>query len=154
MKKYILLLSAIVITLASCTNNAALVEAAKQTRIDDSTIRAYFASNPQIKAIKDSSGLYYQVVKQGTGGSPDINSVVTVNYTCGLIGGRMYDKGSDFSSPLSGLVKAWQIGMPHVKAGGNIVLYAPSRLAYGAGGAGPIPENAVLVFDIDLTSFK
>jgi FKBP-type peptidyl-prolyl cis-trans isomerase FkpA len=77
-----------------------------------------------------------------------------VNYTCSLIGGRRYDSGSDFSAPLEGLVKAWQIGMLHVKAGGSILLFVPSRLAYGPSPAGPIPGNTVLAFDINLISFK
>ena len=153
MKKYILLLSAIVITIVSCTNGPS-VEMAQQAKTDDSTITAYLAANPAIKATKDPSGLYYQVVKQGTGAYPTANSVVTVNYTCSLIGGRRYDSGDDFTRPLSDLVKAWQIGVPHIKAGGNIMLYVPSHLAYGPSGAGPIPENAVLAFDIDLISFK
>ncbi|MDN5284482.1 MAG: peptidylprolyl isomerase [Mucilaginibacter sp.] len=154
MTKYILLLSAIMITLASCSSKPS-ASVAKQAGIDDSIIRVYLAANPAIKAVKDSSsGLYYQVTKLGTGPYPTENSFVTVNYTCSLIGGRRFDQGSDFSSSLSGLVKAWQIGVPHVKAGGNIVLFVPSRLAYGPAGAGPIPENAVLTFDIDLTSFQ
>ena len=153
MKKYILLLSIIIITLTSCSNNAS-VEVSKQARIDDSIIRVYLAANPAIKAVKDSSGLYYEITRQGTGAYPTENSVVTVDYTCSLLGGQRFDKGSDFSSPLSGLVKAWQIGVPHVKLGGHMVLFVPSRLAYGPSGAGPIPENAVLSFDIDLTGLK
>ena len=153
MTKYILLLSSFIIVLASCSSRPS-AGVAKQARIDDSIIRAYLTANPQIKAVKDPSGLYYEVTDQGTGAYPTENSVVMVNYTCSLIGGRRYDSGSDFSSPLSGLVKAWQIGVPHVKAGGNITLYVPSRLAYGPNGAGPIPENAVLTFDINLISFK
>jgi FKBP-type peptidyl-prolyl cis-trans isomerase FkpA len=70
------------------------------------------------------------------------------------MGGQLYDKGSNFSRPLSSLVKAWQIAVPHLKPGGNMVLYVPSHLAYGAGGAGPIPENAVLTFDIDLVKVQ
>lgn len=141
------------VILASCSRGPS-AGVARQARIDDSIISVYLAANPAIKAIKDSSGLYYQVIKPGTGAYPTENSFVTVNYTCSLIDGRRFDQGTNFSSPLSGLVKAWQIGVPHAKAGGNIVLYVPSRLAYGPNGAGPIPENAVLTFDIDLTSFK
>ncbi|MEN0054146.1 MAG: FKBP-type peptidyl-prolyl cis-trans isomerase [Mucilaginibacter sp.] len=152
MKKYLLILSAFVIVLASCTGPSAQVT--QQARVDDSIIRAYLKANPQIKAVKDPSGLYYQITDQGTGTFPKENSVVMVNYTCSLIGGRRYDSGSDFSAPLSGLIKAWQIGMPHLKPGGTMLLYVPSRLAYGPGGAGPIPGDAVLAFDINLISFK
>jgi FKBP-type peptidyl-prolyl cis-trans isomerase FkpA len=153
MTKYILLLSAFIMVLASCSSGPS-AGVAKQARIDDSIIRAYLTANPQIKAVKDPSGLYYQITDQGTGAYPAENAVVMVNYTCSLIGGRRYDSGSDFSSPLSGQIKAWQIGMPHLKAGGSMMLFVPSRLAYGPSGAGPIPGDAVLAFDINLISFK
>ncbi|MGN8068220.1 FKBP-type peptidyl-prolyl cis-trans isomerase [Mucilaginibacter sp. SG564] len=153
MKKYILLLSAFaLIVLASSCGGSMSAQMAQQAKIDDSLIRVYLKANPQIKAVKDPSGLYYQIIKPGTGVAPTESSTVTVNYTCSLMGGQLYDKGSNFSSPLSGLVKAWQIAVPHLKPGGNMVLYVPSHLAYGVNGAGPIPENAVLTFDIDLVS--
>ena len=151
MKKYILLLSAfaLIILISSCGGSLS-GQMAQQAKVDDSLIRVYLKANPQIKAVKDSSGLYYQIIKPGSGIAPTEGSTVTVNYTCSLMGGQLYDKGSNFSSPLSGLVKAWQIAVPHIKPGGNMVLYVPSHLAYGVNGAGPIPENAVLTFDIDL----
>ena len=153
MKKYILLLSAfaLIILVSSCGGSMS-AQMAQQAKVDDSLIRVYLKANPQIKAVKDPSGLYYQIIKPGTGVAPAEGSTVTVNYTCSLMGGQLYDKGSNFSSPLSGLVKAWQIAVPHLKPGGNMILYVPSHLAYGAAGAGPIPENAVLTFDIDLIS--
>jgi len=153
MRKYILLLSVLAIFLTSCGGSLS-GQMAQQAKVDDSLIRVYLKANPQIKAVKDPSGIYYQIIKPGTGIAPTEGSTVTVNYTCSLMGGQLYDKGSNFSSPLSGLVKAWQIAVPHLKPGGNIVLYVPSHLAYGAGGAGPIPENAVLTFDIDLISVQ
>lgn len=155
MKKYILLLSAFaLIILASSCGGSMSGQMAQQAKVDDSLIRVYLKSNPQIKAVKDPSGLYYQIIKPGTGVAPTEGSSVTVNYTCSLMGGQLYDKGSNFSSPLSGLVKAWQIGVPHLKPGGNMILYVPSHLAYGVNSAGPIPENAVLTFDIDLISVQ
>jgi FKBP-type peptidyl-prolyl cis-trans isomerase FkpA len=152
MTKYILILSAFMMVFASCSGPSA--QMVKQAKMDDSIIVAYLKANPQIKAVKDPSGLYYQITDQGTGAYPAENSVVMVNYTCNLIGGRRYDSGSDFSAPLSGLIKAWQIGMPHLKAGGSMLLFVPSGLAYGPSGAGPIPGDAVLAFDINLISFK
>jgi FKBP-type peptidyl-prolyl cis-trans isomerase FkpA len=153
MKKYILLLSAFaLIVLVSSCGGSMSGQMAQQAKVDDSLIRVFLKANPQIKAVKDPSGLYYQIIKPGTGVAPTEGSTVTVNYTCSLMGGQLYDKGNNFSSPLSGLVKAWQIGVPHLKPGGNMILYVPSHLAYGVNGAGPIPENAVLTFDIDLVS--
>lgn len=153
MKNLLLLLFIASIAITSCSR-APSVDKVKQAKIDDSVIRVYLSNNPMIKAVKDPSGLYYQVVKQGTGAYPNSNSMVTVNYKGKLINGGPFDSANGFSSSLDGLVKGWQIGIPHVKAGGNILLFVPSALGYGSSGGGPIPANAVLIFDIDLVSFK
>jgi FKBP-type peptidyl-prolyl cis-trans isomerase FkpA len=153
MKKYLLLLSAVIITLMSCDNTAKLNKA-KQARTDDSLIRIYLKANPQIKAQKDPSGIYYQILAEGKGDHPTDNSMVTVNYTAALLDDMVVDKGNGYSSPLDHLIKGWQIGIPLVKEGGSILLIVPSGLAYGAAGPGRIPENSVMVFSVDLTEFK
>jgi FKBP-type peptidyl-prolyl cis-trans isomerase FkpA len=153
MKKYLLLLSAVIITLISCDNSVKLNQA-KQAQTDDSLIRVYLKANPQIKVQKHPSGIYFQVLAEGKGQHPNENSMVTVNYTAAMLNDMVVDKGSGYSSPLDHLIKGWQIGVPLVKEGGSILLIVPSALAYGANGVGRIPENSVLVFTIDLTEFK
>jgi FKBP-type peptidyl-prolyl cis-trans isomerase FkpA len=153
MKNIVLLLFIALIALASCTRPPS-VDMVKQAKIDDSVIRVYLSNNPIIKAVKDPSGLYYQVVKEGTGAYPNDNSLVTVNYRGKLINGAPFDSGHGYSASLNDLVKGWQIGIPHIKQGGNILLFIPSRLGYGPSGGGPIPGNAVLLFDIELVDFK
>jgi FKBP-type peptidyl-prolyl cis-trans isomerase FkpA len=153
MKNLLLLLFIASIAITSCSRGPS-VDMVKQAKTDDSIIRVYLSNNPLIKAVKDPSGLYYQVVKQGTGAYPNSNSMVTVNYQGKLINGAPFDSANGFSSSLDRLVKAWQIGIPHVREGGNILLFVPSALGYGPSGGGPIPGNAVLIFDIDLVSFK
>lgn len=153
MRRYILLLTAIVILFASCTNEAPF-DAAKQARLDDSTIRAYLAVNPAIKAVKDTSGLYYQIINPGKGANPTQESTVTVNYAGKLLNGNTFDSGKGFTSPLMGLITGWQVGIPHVKPGGRILLLIPSAMGYANNEAGSIPPNSVLLFDIDLIGFK
>lgn len=152
-KPIMFLLFATIIAFASCSSgpSAGMV---RQAQIDDSLIRVYLANNPMIKAVKDPSGLYYQIKKQGDGAYPTLNSNITINYSGKLIEGPQVDAANGYNAQLSALVKGWQIGLPHLKTGGNILLIIPSGLAYGASGGGPIPENAVLVFDIDLLSVK
>ncbi len=107
-----------------------------------------------IKAVKDPSGLYYQVTREGSGSFPTINSTVTVDYKGKLINGSPFDSAHGLVSPLDKLIKGWQIGIPHIKQGGNILLIVPSALGYGGASLGPIPANSVLLFDIDLTDHK
>jgi FKBP-type peptidyl-prolyl cis-trans isomerase FkpA len=153
MKKYLLLLSAVLITLIAC-NNSAKLNHAKQAKTDDSLIRVYLKANPQIKVQKHPSGIYYQILAQGKGGHPNDKSMVTVNYSAALLNDMVVDKADDFSTSLNRLIEGWQIGIPLVKKGGTILLIVPSGLAYGANGPGRIPANSVLVFTVDLTEFK
>lgn len=139
--------------LASCTNEAPF-DAAKQARLDDSTIRVYLAAHPDIKTVKDTSGLYYQVINEGKGTNPTAESTVTVNYAGKLLNGSTFDSGKGFSSPLAALIPGWQVGIPHVKPGGRLLLIIPSAMGYANNEAGSIPPNSVLLFDIDLINFK
>jgi FKBP-type peptidyl-prolyl cis-trans isomerase len=152
MKKYILLLSTIIIGFTSCKKDT--FNAAKQAATDDANIKAYIATN-NITATKDPSGLYYSVITPGTGAYPTSTSTVNVNYTGKLLDGSVFAPAANLSSPLSGLIKGWQIGIPHINAGGRILLLIPSALGYGnsSPGAG-IPANSVLIFTIDLNSFS
>jgi FKBP-type peptidyl-prolyl cis-trans isomerase FkpA len=165
MKKYFLLLSLLTIILSSCLktnsdtqqiNPVVPVDPVKQATADSTAIAAYLAANPTIKAKKDTSGLYYQILNPGTGTtSPTVNSTVTVSYTGSLLNGSTFGSSSGYSQLLANLIPAWQIGVPFIKAGGSILLIVPSRLGYGNTSPGAdIPANSVLVFTVGLVSFN
>jgi FKBP-type peptidyl-prolyl cis-trans isomerase FkpA len=153
MKHALLPLFVALIVLVSCKTGPS-VDKVKQARIDDSIIRVYLSNNPIIKAERDPSGLYYQVVREGSGSFATNNSMVTVNYSGKLINGAPFDSARGYTNSLDALIKGWQIGLQHVKQGGNILLFVPSALAYGSSSAGLIPGNSVLIFDIDLVDHK
>jgi FKBP-type peptidyl-prolyl cis-trans isomerase FkpA len=152
MKKYFLMLSLIIIGVSSCKKSS--FDSSKQAATDDALIKAYISAN-NITATKDPSGLYYSVVTPGTGAYPTISSTVNVNYTGKLLDGTVFAPPANASSPLTGFIKGWQIGIPHINTGGRILLLIPSALGYGnsSPGAG-IPANAVLVFTVDLVNFS
>jgi FKBP-type peptidyl-prolyl cis-trans isomerase FkpA len=156
MKKYFLLLSVVLIGIASCkknTTDSGSFDPVKQAATDDALIKAYIAAN-NLTATKDTSGLYYSVVTPGTGAYPKATSTVNVNYTGKLLNGSVFAPTSPLTSPLSGLIAGWQIGIPHINTGGRILLILPSALGYGNNSPGPgVPANAVLVFTIDLIGF-
>jgi FKBP-type peptidyl-prolyl cis-trans isomerase FkpA len=163
MKKYFLLLSLLAVTLTSClkttsdiqeTNPVVTVDPVKQAAADSVLISAYLTANPTIKAVKDTSGLYYQILTPGTGANPTVNSTVTVSYAGSLLNGTQFGSNTAYTTSLVGLIRAWQIGVPLIKTGGSILLIVPSRLGYGNASPGSaIPANSVLVFTINLTSF-
>jgi FKBP-type peptidyl-prolyl cis-trans isomerase FkpA len=153
MKKYLGILSLIIVLFAACGKEH---DPEKQAREDDAAIQSYISSN-NITAIKHSSGLYYQVMEEGSGLIPTLNSNVEVKYIGKLLNGNIFDQSKDktVKFPLYGVIKGWQIGIPLIKKGGKIKLLVPSALAYGnsSPGAG-IPKNAVLVFDVELIDVK
>ncbi|MEN9448088.1 MAG: hypothetical protein RJA25_1378, partial [Bacteroidota bacterium] len=48
----------------------------------------------------------------------------------------------------------WQEGIPLIGKGGKIKLLIPSALGYGTTAHGAIPANSILIFDIQLDSFR
>ena len=127
----------------------------KQAIKDDTLITEFIAKN-SIVAIKHSSGIYYQIISEGTGARPSLTNEVTVGYTGKLLNGNVFDKSNPTATfVLNRLIVGWQIGIPLIKKGGSIRLIVPSGLAYGnsSPGAG-IPKNAVLDFTVDLIDVK
>lgn len=119
---------------------------------EEGTILNY-ASTHGITATAHSSGIYYQIITQGTGPAPTATSLVKVNYKGRLMNDQIFDQTTtDPAGPytLNSLIKGWQIGLPLINEGGNIRLIIPSSLGYGCKGYGPVPSNSVLYFEIDL----
>lgn len=107
------------------------------------------------------SGLTIQENKVGTGTEAVKGKSVSVHYTGWLSeGGKKgtkfdssVDRGDPFNFPLGeGMVIAgWDEGVAGMKVGGKRTLLIPSKLGYGARGAGGvIPPNADLIFDVEL----
>ena len=104
-------------------------------------------------------GLRWRYVRYlGTGASPTRSDTVTVNYEGSFIDGEIFDssyqRGQPATFPLSGLIDAWEIAIPQMRVGETIELAAPSTLAYGPKGRGPIPGGATLLFKVELISIE
>ncbi len=153
MKKSLLLLAFFALVFSACkksSNTTPTVDPAIQAKIDDDLIKAYIAAN-NLTAVKDPSGLYYQIIDPGSGTAPTVKSTVTVAYVGKLLNGSPFDSSSNYTALLGGnLIQGWKIGIPYIKPGGRILLIIPSALAYGPPGKGSIPPNTVLIFTIDL----
>ena len=112
----------------------------------------------------DTSAIQFQKIDAtvGTGAEARTGSHVTVNYTGWLYLPDAPDHhGEKFDSSIgrkpftfrlgSGMViPGWDQGVDGMKVGGKRTLVIPAALGYGAEGAGPIPPNANLIFDVEL----
>jgi FKBP-type peptidyl-prolyl cis-trans isomerase FkpA len=103
-----------------------------------------------MNATKDASGLYYLVTNAGSGAAPTSSSTITATYTGFVIGGSYFSTNATITSRLGSLIQGWQIGLPHIKTGGSIILLIPSTLGYGGATQQDIPPNSVLVYNITL----
>ncbi len=113
-------------------------------------------------ALRTDSGLHYIVTKEGAGEStPNTGDSVTAHYTGTLLNGVKFDSSRDRGEPfefrvgLGNVIKGWDEAFQDMKRGEQRTLIIPSKLGYGARGAGgAIPPNATLLFDVELLDFK
>jgi FKBP-type peptidyl-prolyl cis-trans isomerase len=107
------------------------------------------------------TALKIEDVSVGTGAEATAGKTVVVNYIGRLANGTQFDASCDrkqpFEFPLGAgaVIKGWDQGVAGMKVGGQRRLIIPSKLGYGAQGAGGvIPPNAALVFDVELVEVK
>lgn len=99
----------------------------------------------------NTTGLYWKDHKVGDGKEAKIGSRVRVQYDGRLPDGTGFDKGVyPFTIGSHQVIEGWEQGIAGMKVGGTRTLIIPPSLGYGAGGSGPIPANATLVFDVEL----
>jgi FKBP-type peptidyl-prolyl cis-trans isomerase FkpA len=103
--------------------------------------------------VKDTRGFYYKILEPGSGATATISSKVKTLYKGMLTNGNIFDQStSPIEFPLGNVILGWQYGIPLIKPGGRIILYLPPSLGYGPYGAGSIPGNAGLIFEVTLVS--
>jgi FKBP-type peptidyl-prolyl cis-trans isomerase FkpA len=105
-------------------------------------------------------------VRVGTGTEATSGTLVTVIYTGWLYDAAKLDgKGVQFDTSIGGdpfaftlgagqVIHGWDQGITGMKVGGLRRLVIPPSLAYGPVRYGPIPPDATLVFDIELTDVQ
>lgn len=141
----------------------------------DETLRAYAskaaeraraAIEPQYTSIKarlsglaaGSDGLFFKVLKAGSGRKPAAGSQVRILYTLTLSDGRKLDSTADrknepfaFKLGAGQVIPGFDAAVAAMTYGEHRIVVIPPELAYGARGAGGVvPPNAVLVFEIEL----
>jgi hypothetical protein len=99
-------------------------------------------------------GVFYKIIKEGSGDYVHVTDTVTVFYKGTLLkDGSIFDQTKDKPArfPLQRLIKGWQIGLVKCRVGGTIKIIIPAGIAYGMRTRSKaIPPNSVLVFEIEV----
>jgi FKBP-type peptidyl-prolyl cis-trans isomerase len=135
-------------------------EVQAQLKKDDALLQDYVKKNG-LTVQKTPSGIYYQVLKPGTGAQPKPGQTVSVNYLGTLLSGKEFDSSAKAGKPIDfplgqgAVIPGWDEGIALLNKGSKAILLIPSSLAYGTRGAGAdIPANAPLRFEVELVEVQ
>ncbi|MFZ5443063.1 MAG: FKBP-type peptidyl-prolyl cis-trans isomerase [Myxococcota bacterium] len=128
---------------------------APEPKIEETTFAASLGVD-LAASTKHPSGLYFREKTTGDGAEAKNGSPVTMRYTGWLVDGTQFDSnqaaGFRFTLGAGDVIPGWDLGCVGMKVGGTRQLIIPPALGYGSSGAGPIPPNAILVFDVTMVS--
>jgi len=132
-------------------------------------IEGYIKKN-KLDVKTTSSGLKYEIEKEGTGNKPNPGDTVVVHYTGRFLGGKVFDTSIKdiakkegnynqmrepydpirFPIGVGAVVPGWDEGMALLSKGAKATLVLPSKLAYGEQGTMGIQPYTPLAFDIEV----
>lgn len=130
-----------------------------QNMTNTQTPESFLAENAKKDGvITTASGLQYEVITSGTGKTPGPADTVAAHYAGTLLDGSEFDnsykRGAPLTIPVGGVIPGWTEALLKMKEGDKWKLYIPPALGYGARGAGPIPPNSLLIFEVELVEVK
>ena len=136
-------------------NQAAAKKASDDAKASLEKGKKFLEENAKKKGVTvTKSGLQYEVLTEGKGPKPKATDKVTVHYVGTLIDGKKFDSSVDRKEPaqfpLNQVIPGWTEGVQLMSVGSKYKFVLPAELAYGAQGAGTIPANSVLVFEVEL----
>ncbi len=107
------------------------------------------------EAVVTESGLRYIDLVLGSGAQPGLDDQVQIWYSGWLDPtGEIVDSNLDEGIPdvfrMQGMILGFQEGLSGMREGGQRRLVIPAELGYGHQGYGPIPPDAVVIYDVEL----
>jgi FKBP-type peptidyl-prolyl cis-trans isomerase len=114
---------------------------------------------PPKSAKKTKTGIFYKVLKKGTGKEhPKAENTVEVHYSGWTTDGKMFDssvtRGQPTSFGLGQVIPGWTEGVQLMVTGEKTRFWIPGNLAYGEKDDGSGRPFGMLVFDIELLGIK
>ncbi len=120
-----------------------------------------FIEGERISVSPTPDGLYFVLLKVGSGKRPHKGDLVKVNYEGRFFDGRFFDSTLKRSEPLDFIygqeyivIKGLEEAIGMMREGDKALIIVPSDLAFGSSGAGEgiIPPYTALIYEVELIS--
>jgi FKBP-type peptidyl-prolyl cis-trans isomerase len=129
-------------------------QANMQIAKQDSVLALYVKNYAFKKAVRDPTGLYIQVDKEGVGDLPQPGDSISFIYSGHFLNQQFFDtmeKPQGFRLGVKRLIPAWEIAFSkYLRKGSLSTIMVPSHLAFGHKGKDKIPPFTPLVFRIEV----
>lgn len=113
-----------------------------------------FLDEHEMEYTELEGGVFVVITHEGSGGHPNENSTVRMNYEGYLLDGSIFDYAYNEMIPLANMIRGFRIGVQAFQPGGKGTILIPSAMGYGEFPPfGNIPRNAVLLFDVEIIDF-
>jgi FKBP-type peptidyl-prolyl cis-trans isomerase FklB len=105
--------------------------------------------------VETTSGLQYEILKEGNGAKPSARDKVKCHYHGTLTDGTVFDssvqRGQPATFPLNMVISGWTEALQLMPIGSKWRLFLHPSLAYGSRQTGAhIGPNSTLIFDVEL----
>jgi FKBP-type peptidyl-prolyl cis-trans isomerase len=114
-----------------------------------------FSKGKSFQLVKSESGLYTEILEEGTGREIHLTDSIGVTYIGTLLSGKTFDEQKKtIYLPLRGVIDGWKEALIGQKQGVKLRIIVPPQLGYGAGGMEKVPANAPLYFELRVDDVK
>ncbi|MDX2361806.1 MAG: FKBP-type peptidyl-prolyl cis-trans isomerase [Crocinitomicaceae bacterium] len=142
--------------------NALMAEKMEAQWADNRSMGEEFLAQNALRdgVITTATGLQYEIIKNGSGAKPTLESQVDVHYHGTMVDGTVFDssveRGESIQFGVTGVISGWTEVLQLMPKGSKFRVYIPQDLAYGAypNPQGPILPYSALIFDIELLDFQ
>lgn len=139
----------VLLVLSACTDYSA-----EENQVYVEKIKSYVSKN-KLDAQETSSGVFFNVMKEGDGAAIRYTDKITVTYKGTLLNGKVFDERTEpISFNLRNLIPGWKEILPGTKIGSSVLIICPPSMGYGTSEKEKIPANSILIFEINLLSVE
>lgn len=126
----------------------------EEKAIFDAEIQPVIKKNKWVMT-KSESGVYEQVLYEGSGKEIHLGDELVVEYKGMLTNGTIFDNTTKpIELPLSSLIAGWKEVLVGKKAGCETRFICPPNMGYGRSAREKIPENSILIFEVKVIGIK